>query len=45
MIDPAVCVPIATASMLSAVTVTATDPLEEPPGVRFVSCGFEVHPG
>jgi len=43
MIDPAVCVPIATASMLSA--VAAADPLEEPPGVRFVSCGFVVHPG
>ena len=43
MTEPAVWVPIATATIASA--VAAAEPLEEPPGVRRGSCGLVVGPG
>jgi hypothetical protein len=43
MVDPAVCVPYASGTI--AAPTAATDPLDEPPGVRFVSCGLRVSPG
>src|SRR5690606_16480302 len=42
-IDPAVCVPIANGRMPAP--TAAADPLDEPPGVRDVSCGLRVGPG
>ena len=43
MTEPPVCVPIASGTMKSA--TAAADPLDEPPGVKAGSCGFEVGPG
>ena len=43
MIDPAVCVPSASGTILSA--TAAAEPLEEPPGVCATLCGLAVLPG
>ena len=40
MIEPFVCVPIASGTMLAA--TAAAEPEEDPPGVRSVSCGLRV---
>ena len=43
MVEPVVCVPIATGTMKSA--TAAAEPLDEPPGVRDKSRGLCVLPG
>ena len=43
MIEPTVCVPSAIGTMKSA--TAAAEPLDEPPGVRRMSCGLVVLPG
>src|SRR6476660_73498 len=43
IVDPVVCVPIASGTILSP--TAAADPLDEPPGVRAGSNGLRVLPG